>query len=38
MLFSLQCFSITNSLSEILRLTAVPAVADQPCLNAALEI
>lgn len=38
MLFSLQCFSVTNSLSEILRLTAVPPVADQPCLNAALEI
>lgn len=38
MIFGLQCLSITNSLSEILWLTVIPEMTDQPCLCKGLEI
>lgn len=37
LIFGLQCLSIMNSLNEILWLTVIPEVADQPCLHRGLE-
>lgn len=38
LIFGLQCLSVMNTLSEILWLTVIPEVADQPCLHRGLGI